>query len=98
MSEDWNLQDEMKHILCEGHGDIGTFAKLEYTKAGGADVTDPRSLELYYYCPSVMEKLRKKLIEELCSELISGTKESSCDSIPQPLIRETINLVFGVKK
>lgn len=45
-----------------------------------------------------IENLRQKLIENLCGELISGVKPSSCDDIPQESILETINKYFGVKE
>jgi len=88
MSEDWNLQDQMKHILCEGLGNVGVFTKVEYTKAGGADVTNPRLLDLLYFCPSTLEVLRKELIEDFSRTGHYGSEVS----------KAIINKRFGVKE
>lgn len=91
MTEKWNIKKDIKHIKLEPI-DKMTFAKTEYNIYGGSEFKgNIRRLDLKYYYPSSIEKLRQQLITEI--------KEMNIDTVAKYyLIDRVINSLFGEVK
>lgn len=89
MSGDWNLKEYEEHIKLEGIGIAGGFLRTEYNNIGGAKVETLHSLTLCYYGHSIIDILRKQLIEDFM-ELLGHETGGTMGEIEQ-----IINKRFG---
>ena len=95
--KNWNIKEVEEHIRITGNKPTDTFQQTKYNNIGGSESSTLTMLDLRYVCPSVINLLREKLIEDIDSiDCTDKSKLKKWEIIEEVL--EVIDKRFGVEK